>query len=397
MKKKILFMVSSMNIGGVEKSLLSLLDTISKKKYDITILMLNKSGGFLNFIPNHINVEEAHWFQEIKTTIMNSPYDIIKIYLKDGRILKIPSFIYAYYKAKITGNRYYFYKHVLKDIPINKEQYDVAIAYAGPTEIIDIYISHKVKARKKAAWIHFDVSKHHINEGLYRKLYRLYDKIFVVSNEAKEKFDEIIPEVKEKSEVMLNVISEDIIKKMSLENCELDSLSRYIKLVTVGRLSKEKGQDLAVEVLNRLKSDGIKIKWYCIGEGNHRIELKGLIEKYDLQDDFILLGAKVNPYPYVRAADIYVQTSIHEGYCLTLAEAKILNKPIITTDFTGAREQIEDDINGIIVQDNVDSIYEGIVKLLNSKTLKTKFANNFQLICSKEKKAINSIIDYFES
>lgn len=396
MKKKILFMVSSMNIGGVEKSLLSLIDTISKDKYDITILMLNKTGGFLSYIPKCIKVKEAEWFKEVKPLIMNSPYDIIRNELKSGMMLKIPSFIHAYYKTKITDNRFYYYKYVLNEIPMKDEKYDVAIAYAGPTEIIDTYIAHKVNAKKKVAWVHFDVSKHNINEGLYTRLYKLYDKVFVVSKEAKEKLDEKIPSIKEKTEVMLNVVSGARIREMALQKCELDNVNDCIKIVTVGRLSKEKGQDLAIEALYKLKVDGVKVKWYCIGEGNDRKELEKLIKKHKLQDEFILLGAKVNPYPYIRAADIYVQPSRHEGYCLTLAEAKILNKPIITTDFAGAREQIEDVENGYIVKCDEENLYCGLIELLGNKDLQDKLVQNLKLKIVNEKDKNNNITDFIE-
>ena len=192
MKKKILFMVSSMNIGGVEKSLLSLLAVIPKEKYEITILTLDKKGGFLEYIPNNVKLIEAEWFKYIKPIIMDSPQNIIKRYIKNYEFLKILSFIYSYFKTKKTNDRYIYYKHVLKSIPECKEKYDVAIAYAGPTEIIDAYISHKVKAEKKIAWVHFDISKHKINKKLYNNLYERFNKIFAVSNECKKKLDEIM-------------------------------------------------------------------------------------------------------------------------------------------------------------------------------------------------------------
>lgn len=396
MKKKILFMVSSMNIGGVEKSLLSLLDTIPKEMYDITILMLNKTGGFLSYIPEYIKVEEAQWFKDVKPLIMNSPYDIVRNDLKSGRMLKIPSFIHAYYKTKITENRFYYYKYVLNEIPMKDEKYDVAIAYAGPTEIIDTYIAHKVTAKKKVAWVHFDVSKHIINEGLYTKLYKLYDKVFAVSNEAKDKLDEKVPSVKGKTEVMLNVISAGGIRELAQQKCELGTVNDCIKIVTVGRLSKEKGQDLAIEALYKLKGDGVKVKWYCIGEGNDRKELEKLIQKYKLQDEFILLGAKINPYPYIREADIYVQPSRHEGYCLTLAEAKILNKPIITTNFAGAMEQIEDGKTGIIVKCEWRNLYCGLIELLGNKDLQNELVQNLKFKIINEKVKNSNIMDFIE-
>ena len=394
MKKKILFMVSSMNIGGVEKSLLSLLAVIPKEKYEITILTLDKKGGFLEYIPNNVRLIEAEWFKYIKPIIMDSPQNIIKRYIKNYEFLKILSFIYSYFKSKKTNDRYIYYKHVLKSIPECKEKYDVAIAYAGPTEIIDAYISHKVKAEKKIAWVHFDISKHKINKKLYNNLYERFDKIFAVSNECKKKLDETIPVIRDKSEVLLNIVSEDLINKMAQSSVEFDNNYNGSKIVTVGRLSKEKGQDLAIKALDILKKDRYDVKWYCIGEGNSRREFEQLIKEYNLENDFLLLGATSNPYPYIKSADIYVQTSRHEGYCLTLAEAKALNKPIVTTNFIGAYEQIKDNENGIIVNCNENDLADAIKKLIGKKEICSRFSNKLREEKIDTTNEINKLLDY---
>ena len=394
MKKKILFMVSSMNIGGVEKSLLSLLAVIPKEKYEITILILDKKGGFLEYIPNNVKLIEAEWFKYIKPIIMDSPQNIIKRYIKNYEFLKILSFIYSYFKTKKTNDRYIYYKHVLKSIPECKEKYDVAIAYAGPTEIIDAYISHKIKAEKKIAWVHFDISKHKINKKLYNNLYERFDKIFAVSNECKKKLDELIPAVRNKSDVLLNIVSEDLINEMSESNIDFDDNYKGIKIITVGRLSKEKGQDLAIKALDILKKDRYDVKWYCIGEGNSRREFEQLIKEYNLENDFLLLGATSNPYPYIKSADIYVQTSRHEGYCLTLAEAKALNKPIITTNFIGAYDQIKDNENGIIVDCNENDLADAIKKLIDEKEICSRFSNKLREEKIDTTNEINKLLDY---
>lgn len=394
MKKKILFMVSSMNIGGVEKSLLSLLAVIPKEKYEITILTLDKKGGFLEYIPNNVKLIEAEWFKYIKPLIMDSPQNIIKRYIKNYEFLKIPSFIYSYFKSKKTNDRYIYYKHVLKSIPECKEKYDVAIAYAGPTEIIDAYISHKVKAKKKIAWVHFDISKHKINKKLYNNLYERFNKIFAVSNECKKKLDEIIPAVRNKSEVLFNIVSEDLINEMSESYVDFDDNYKGIKIITVGRLSKEKGQDLAIKALSKLKKDRYDVKWYCIGDGNSRREFERLIKEYNLEGDFLLLGSTSNPYPYIKNADIYVQTSRHEGYCLTLAEAKALNKPIVTTDFIGAYEQIKNNENGIIVSCNENDLADAIRRLINEKEICSKFSNKLREEKIDTTNEIKKLLDY---
>ncbi|MGF9965398.1 glycosyltransferase [Bacillus rhizoplanae] len=394
--KKILFMVSSMNIGGVEKSLLSLLSVLPKEKYDITVLVLEKKGGFLEYIPDWVKVEEVTWFKKIKSIIMQPPKQTIKDYYNNKQYTKILSFICSYLISKQLNDRYVYYKSVFKDVPNDINKYDVAIAYQGPTDVIDYYIANKVNATKKISWVHFDVSKHTINERLYDRLYNKFDKIFVVSKEAKKRLIEKIPAVENKTDFFPNIVPRDVINEMSKELVEFDDTYKGKKIVTVGRLSKEKGQDLAIKVLFRLRKKGYDVRWYCVGDGNDKKEYEMLINEYNLKSDFILLGSTPNPYPYIAKADIYVQTSRHEGYCLTLAEAKCLGKPIVTTDFIGAYEQIEDGHNGFIVECSEEELYKRVKYLIDNKIERDKIVNNLSKDKFNTKTEIEIFFDYIE-
>src|SRR5690625_1081930 len=392
--KKILFMISSMNIGGVEKSLLSLISIIPRDKYNITILMLEKKGGFLEDIPNWIKIEEVDWYEKIKPMIMQSPQQILKGYFKEKRYFKSITFLVIYFISKYFDNRYLYYKHVFNDIKDHPNSYDVAVSYQGPTDIIDYYIGYKVIAKKKLSWVHFDVSKHQVNKRLYQKIYKEFLKILVVSKGAKEKLTETIPSVAPKATVFMNVISKQLIHEMSKEIVEFDNNYRGIKIITVGRLSREKGQDMAIKVLHKLRKNGYEVRWYCIGEGKERAEYERLIKDYNLQEDFILLGSRVNPYPYIARSNIYVQPSRHEGYCLTLAEAKCLNKPIITTNFTGAYEQIVDGYNGVIVEFDEQRLYDEIKRLLNNPKKREELSTALSTANTHTENDANKILDY---
>ncbi|MFE4764108.1 glycosyltransferase [Bacillus mycoides] len=374
--KRVLFMISSMNIGGVEKSLLSLLSVMPKEKYDVTVLMLEKKGGFLKQLPSWIKIEEAVWFKDIKPKIMQSPKKTIKEYYENKRYIKALNFLFSYVASEKLKDRYVFYKEIFKDIPHSKNKYDIAIAYQGPTDIIDYYVVNRVTSKKKISWVHFDVFKHQINTKLYTKLYGELDNICVVSKEAQKHLIEKFPIVKSKTNVFLNIVLPDLINEMAKEKVEFDNGYKGMKIVTVGRLSKEKGQDLAIKVLSMLRKDGYEVRWYCIGEGENREYYETLIRKYNLKKDFVLLGSIQNPYPYVYQSDIYVQTSRHEGYCLTLAEAKCLKKPIVTTNFTGAYEQIKDGHNGFVVEWNEEDLYNKIKYLLDQKIIRKKITTN---------------------
>lgn len=371
-------MVSSMNIGGVEKSLLSLLATLSTEKYDVTILMLEKKGGFLELVPEWVKIEEAEWFSEIGPILIQSPYITAREYINKKQYGQLMSFTISYFAAKYFGNRYIYYKNILRNIPKCKEKYDIAIAYAGPTEIIDAYITHKVDCEQKIGWIHFDVSKIQINRSLYIRLFKKFNPICVVSQEGRDKLIQVFPEIKDKVHIYKNIVSNKLIAQMAREKVELDEKFQGIKIVTVGRLSREKGQDLAIEVLERLKQEGYLVRWYCIGEGGSRAVYEKMIEEKGLQEEFILMGAKTNPYPYLAKADIYVQTSRHEGFCLTLAEAKCLNKPIVSTDFTGAKEQIQHGQTGFVAELSIESLYTYVKGLIDQEAERERLSTNLK-------------------
>ncbi|MFD1705948.1 glycosyltransferase [Siminovitchia sediminis] len=396
MKKKVLFMLTSMNVGGVEKSLLSLLSALSKEEYEVTVLLLEKKGGFLEFIPTWVRVEEANWFKEIKPVILQPPQKTVKDLLHNKKIIKLITFIPTYFISKHFDNRYLYYKSVMKEIPQNDERYDVAVAYQGPTDIIDYYILNKVEAKRKISWVHFDVSKHKVNKKLYAKLYGDFNQVYTVSVAAKQSLVKAIPDIKNKTAIYKNHVQQDLIKTLAKKHVDFDEDFQGTRIVTVGRLSLEKGQDLAIRVLAKLRSEGYEVRWYCIGEGNARTEYERLIAKYKMRENFLLLGEKTNPYPYILRSDIYVQPSRHEGYCLTLAEAKCLQKPIVTTNFSGAYEQIDNGHNGYIVNTDIDQLYGKIKLLLDHQIQQEKFRLNLALQALKPEvrvhKQINQVI-----
>ncbi|MEN1970000.1 glycosyltransferase [Lentibacillus sp. N15] len=396
MKKKILFMITTMDVGGVEKSLLSLLSVIPEDKYDVTILFLDRQGDFLDAIPDWVTIKEVSWYKKVWADIITPPPDTLHGYLKDKRYMKAFNFGLHYFLSRELDNRYIYYRHIFKYVPNNAEQYDVAIAFQGPTDMIDYYIAYKVKAIKKISWVHFDVSKHYINANLYERLYKSFDRIFVVSNEAKKQLVTKIPGIVHKTEVFKNIVSESLIHELAREDISFDKNYRGIRIVTVGRLSIEKGQDIAINVLARLRNEGYEIRWYCIGEGPQRRKYETLIEDYGLTEDFILLGSKLNPYPYIADSDMYIQPSRHEGYCIALAEARCLKKPIIATDFIGAHEQIINGENGWIVKATEEELYEKMKFLIDYPQQQKRLRRNLSKTEIDTSAEVGKLIDYIK-
>jgi glycosyltransferase involved in cell wall biosynthesis len=387
MKKKIVFMVINMNIGGTEKALLNMINEMPKDQYEITILMLEKYGGFLDAIPKEVRVEYLEDYAAYKQ-LLNRPIKTTAVELiKQGKIVKSITLGCAHYLSKIFKNKMLYYNYVLKNLSEYKNHYDVAIAYAGPMDFISYFVAKKIKAEKRIQWIHFDVTQIGFNAKLSEKLYKMYDKIFVVSNEAEKKLINKVPSIKGKTEVFLNVVSHNTILSQSESGYGFEDNFDGKRILTVGRLSKEKGQDLAIKALAKLIIEGFNVRWYCLGEGIERGNYEQLIKENNLQDHFILLGSNANPYPFLAECDIYVQPSRHEGYCITLSEARCLYRPIVTTNTIGAKEQIIDNVTGLIVGIDSNEIYHGVKKLL----IDTKHINSFIENIRKEKSTPSNV------
>lgn len=378
MKKKIVFMLINMNIGGTEKALLNMIEELPEDQFDVTILMLEKYGGFLDQIPSKVKVEYFKGYDEIKPRINNPPSTTSMKLFKKGEFIKAFSFSAYYLRSKFFKNKNIFFKYLVNNYPSLEEIYDIAVAYAGPMDFISYFVLNKIKAKKKVQWIHFDITKIGFDKVFASKNYGKFDKIFVVSKEAKLKLTELVPKIKEKTEVFLNVISPTSIIKLSEYGYGFKDTFNGIRILTVGRLTAEKGHDLAIEALVELINKGYNVKWYCLGEGNFREKYTDIINTLNLHEKFILLGASANPYAYMAQCNIYVQPSRHEGYCITLAEARLLRKSIVTTDFAGAKEQITHGETGLIVSANKNEIYNAIKLLIDNQKLSNRFIENLK-------------------
>lgn len=370
--KNIVIVSTHMKMGGIQIALIEMMKSLLKQGYNITLLLEAKEGELLSFIPHNINVIEitglSSWKGSNKVIIYN--------YFKNLHFLS--GFIYFCSIAirKITKSMYLYDRLRLLILNTNKNSFDIAIHYGTPTSIGNYYTMYKIKAKKKINWIHGDLFFSTRDTPSYQKIFSQYDKIFCVSQYVQQKFNCFFPSISDKVSVFYNLIDETKIKINSQEKIDDKFLKEYI--VSVGRLGFEKGFDIAIQAQKILINKGYKIPWYVIGDGPEFMSLKALISKYELEDYFILLGENNNPYPYILNSLIYVQPSRHEGYCLSLAEARILEKPIITTNFPAAYEQIKDNITGKIVECNAEAIASNLSELLNSYNLRKFYSENLK-------------------
>lgn len=368
-----------MEIGGIERSLINMLESFDYNKFNIDLLIYHHVGEFMAIIPKNVNV-----LPEIaKYSVFRKP---VALCLKEKEyslaFIRVLAKYIAEIKSKsrklVEGSGYIQMQLTQKYssflLPYLEKEYDVAISYAWPHDIV----ANKVRAKKKIAWVHTDYSKLEIDNELDLKVWDQFDYIASVSDSCKESFLSTYPTLHKKLMVVENITSPDFIKKMAEEEPEvIEAEANSFKIVSVGRLSYVKGFDLAIEALRRLHEKGLtNINWYIIGYGGYEKELKDLITEYNLKDSFILLGKKTNPYPYIKNCDLYVQPSRYEGKAVTVSEAKILGKPILITNYPTASSQLENGIEGVICDLSVQGLVNDIENFYLNQELKESLINN---------------------
>ncbi len=393
--KKVLFVLPHMLCGGVEKALLSLINEMPKKQYEISVYMVKAEGDFLDLIPDDVKSQELPLNEDIRDDLMAGGIkSSIKKHLKNFHIKKLFKVLCGVLRKNPLATLTCDFNE-LEEI---KEKYDVAICFHIHMPFIARYVAEKVNADKKIAWIHNDFKMSGFDVVKISPFLDKYQHFFAVSEQLLDEFVFILPQYKDRISVAHNIISEKYIKS-NLNGIKVSEYSQCdsdcVKLLTIGRLDKQKGYDLAIEVCSALKKKGYKIMWYVLGNGIEEARLKSMVKDYDIADSFVFLGIRVNPYPYLEQCDIYVQPSRHEGYGIAVAEARVLCKPIICTDFTGARDQLVNDVTGKIVQFDKMQLISVIEELIEEPKKCAKFSENLAKQTSDIETELYSILKYF--
>lgn len=348
-KKKIIFVIDSLQSGGAEKSLVTLLNLIDQDRYAVDLAMVHPHGLYLPLVPKEVNI-----------LVLNRKYNIFNKILYSS-LLRINSIFNFLHSSQINWSVF------SSDYEEIKNKYDIAIAYTQgfPTYFCDRYIN----AEKKICWVNTNYKMAGYNRRYDKKFYRNYKKICVVSQQACEVFNKEHEIFSEKTIVIKDIISEKFILNMvnDSDNPYLDGES--FNILTIGRLVKVKGYHLLIEAAIFLKNNNINFKWYIIGEGPLEKEILEKIKEYNLEENVFLLGVFENPYPYIKYCDLYCQPSLMEGFGMAIAEARIFKKPIVVTNFKTSTEQICDGKNGIIVEMDGLSISKAIVKIIKDEKL----------------------------
>ncbi len=375
--KKVIFCLQTMTLGGIEKELLAILKYFPKDEYKITILIFYSSEKsiekkFIDLGIDIINIDASENY------FCSSAIRIIKNRLKRGKVFEAIKLSIMY----IFKNEYMATLISLDKFKKLEQEYDFAVCYHMHSPILVKYVATEIKAKFKYIWMHNDFSGTGYQPKKLKKYLIKYDKIIGCSQKVSDEFVERCPLLKDKTMKILNIIDEqEIIELSKQEICEKEFDFSSPRLLTIARYSSQKGYFDAINACKILVDSGIEFKWYAVGWGNLRDKMSTRIKELNLQEYFILLGKKDNPYPYLANTDIYVQPSRHEGFGLTIAEAKTFKKPIVCTDFAGAREQLLNNENATIVSvGDSKAIAEAILQLLKDEKLRQTYIKNLERI-----------------
>lgn len=358
MKKRILFVMSQLYNGGAERSLVNLLNELPADRYDIDLLLFRPVGMFLKQVPKTVDILETPPELRYCYTPWKELHGVpLRRFVADG-----VSKVMTNDDDARRGYRWsHFYTHMIRDLP---GHYDVAVAYLSGEQAA--YVDEKVEADRKYVWVHNDYR----SAGYSRKNdyphFRNMDGIISISQHCVDVLKEVFPEFAGKIHLLENITSSTVVRQRADEFVPPEYREGVPSLLTVGRLDEQKGIDLAIRAAAIMKRHGVDFTWYVIGGGRYKEpELRKLISDLDVEDRFVLLGTKPNPYPYIKHCDVFVQPSRFEGKSVVLDEAKILAKPILVTNYPTARDQVHDGQEAVVVDLDPESIAEGLTGLLH--------------------------------
>ena len=393
MKKKILIASYDLEIGGVERSLISMLNNFDYERYDVELLLYNHSGEFMPLI-----------LKDVKLLPENTKYKSIRLGI--GTLIKAGEYNlafqrlrakygYEYRKDKSLDDTYQMqlmWKYCNPYFPKVEEEYDVAISYLWPHN----FVAEKVRAKKKIAWIHTDYSNISPDRNIDLEVWDKFDSIVGVSEKCVATFLKLYPSLKKKCVVVENITSPEFIRKMSEEQVSEEFEKDKFNLLTVARFSHAKGIDQGVEAIKLLRDRGIdNIKWYIVGYGGDENKIRELITRYSLEDMIEILGKKDNPYPYMKMCDLYMQPSRYEGKAVTVVEAQILAKPVLITNYPTAHSQVVDRVDGEICELSIEGIANGVEKFYRDRDFLERYRSNCESGNYENKEELKKLYELF--
>ncbi len=381
-KPRIFFYIHYLEIGGAEKALLGLLDALDPERVDVDLFVNQHTGEFMSLVPSYINLlpelpEYSAIERPIKDIVREGHLSIALRRLWAKRL-------HARHLRKINGCNitadesilHYVFKTVnggLRDLSYLGE-YDLAVSFLCPHNIV----LDKVRARKKVCWIHTDYSRVHVDSKDELPTWSGYDTIAGVSRDVTKSFSSVFPSLTNKIIEIENILSAELVRRQAdMEDVsqEIPPCEGGVNILSIGRFSVAKRFEAIPQMCRIMLDKGLKFRWYIVGYGPDSL-IRQNIRKYDVADTLILLGKRTNPYPYIKACDIYAQPSIFEGKSVTVREAQVLGCPPVITDYPTAKSQIRDGVDGKIVPLDIEGCAQGIYDFAIDAKLQQEISKN---------------------
>lgn len=376
-KRRILFLIDSLVCGGAEKSLVSLLPLLDYSRFEVDLMLIGRGGLFDGYVPKEVHVID-----------MPQP---------TGLLARLCTLYYSLL-IRLFPNRHFAelrWKALHTSIKTFSESYDVAVAYQQgfPT----YYVAEKVRANRKLAWVNVDMAKAGYREKFNRTFYNKMDRVVAVSDQLYRMMLDTQYAPTERLTTVYDILNVDLIRRMADGQGYTDTLpDGALRIVTVARVAPPKNHLLAVETARLLRQRGLKFRWYFVGDGSDRPAVEQRIGEYGLEADVVLLGEQANPYPFMKQADIYVQTSTFEGFCLTLCEARLLHKPEVSTNFPVVYNQLRHGENGLIAEMTPESLADNIMRLATDTDLRQRIIAETEketnLTAQTESRKVNAML-----
>lgn len=377
MKPRIFIAMHYMEIGGTETALVGLLNALDPARVDVDLFLYDHRGEMMQFIPKWVNLLP----QIPKYSVLERPivelvkrgfWGIAAARMWAKRISKV-AYKRSGSKLENNGGLDKMSKCTTPLLPkINQSvTYDLAISFLTPHRIV----AEKVKAKKKIAWIHTDYTRVWVDAEEELKVWQKYDYVASISSDVTNTFLQVFPSLAPKIVEIENILSPSFVRKRA-EPQDVDKEIRHegaITLMSVGRFSDAKNYDNVPDICKRLiNKTKLNIKWYIIGYGGDEALIRQKIKEAGMEEHVILLGKRSNPYPYIKACDIYVQPSRYEGKSVTVREAQMLCKPVVVTNYPTAPSQIRSGVDGVIVPMDNEGCANGLAEVICDKPLQER-------------------------
>ena len=356
-------MIGTLQSGGVSKSIVNLLNVMDRTTYDVHLLLLDRVGDILSpYLPSDITVHVNREIENLHRGLRG-----VRALLFTGHLLLAFGSLLRMLMSKISrawaGRWLAYLMPRFTDLT-----FDLIIDYGGQQQLY--YMVDKLEGKKKITFFHNDYSKWPYYYAADRLYYPKVDQILSISQTCVDVLKAYFPDCKDKISVMQNISSPVLITKQANETVDLPIAP--LLLVSLGHIMRRKGTDFSIDAAKILQKKGVEFKWMLVGKVVEK-DLIRRIEQEGLADRFVVLGIRSNPYPYIKAADIYVHPARFEGKSIALDEAKILCKPIVVTNFSTVNDQFEDRVNASICEMNGGALADAIIELAANKELRQSY------------------------